>query len=547
MIVHRQGVVMKRRVTLRVAIDEVLKSDTFDLEWYLRMYEDVSLLEVDPVHHYLWLGQRLNRSPAPNIEPGADILSSLGLAVDRIDPPSSLLGEGAIQRTHRQAFEVGYSSDNNPNLTRPCQEILILRAQSKAKASSEPFAVLFDARWYADAYGSQIPSDCDPWDHFVSIGRQQGLQPNEYFSPTWYLQANPDVASAQIDASSHYVSYGASEGRSCGPFFLPGLYEAQLSEPIPSNVIALAHFLAQPERERFVISPEKVSIATLNDQLGLSIALDPIRLAIGIVVYKQSIEELRSLISSANDAIYQCGQSVLAQIFIVDNAETLSVDDLPNGVEFLESSGNVGFGCAQNRLMRRAFSLDFDVYIGANPDGAFHPDSIMNMLKMSQRHAGNALIEAVQFPEEHPKFYHPETLVTDWCSGACFLISRKIFAETEGFDPEIFMYCEDVDLSWRVRLKGFKTLTCPTAYFFHDVSDRGYNPRIWMQMLIAGRYLAYKWRNEEFRQYAERELVSCGFFRDFRDLPNLDGAVTVRDAMGIPNFSKMFSFGSTRW
>ena len=37
----------------------------FDAEWYLREYADVRASGMDPYEHYLWLGRRLNRLPAP--------------------------------------------------------------------------------------------------------------------------------------------------------------------------------------------------------------------------------------------------------------------------------------------------------------------------------------------------------------------------------------------------------------------------------------------------------------------------------------------------
>ena len=45
----------------------------------------------------------------------------------------------------------------------------------------------------------------------------------------------------------------------------------------------------------------------------------------------------------------------------------------------------------------------------------------------------------------------PVTLDTVWCSGAAMLLRRSAFESVGGFAARIFMYGEDVDLSWRLR------------------------------------------------------------------------------------------------
>ena len=43
----------------------------------------------------------------------------------------------------------------------------------------------------------------------------------------------------------------------------------------------------------------------------------------------------------------------------------------------------------------------------------------------------------------------------DWITGACMLISRKVFEATAGFDENIFMYGEDEELCFRAKKNGF--------------------------------------------------------------------------------------------
>ncbi|HUD91008.1 glycosyltransferase [Sphingobium sp.] len=43
----------------------------FDQAWYLNTYQDVHILQMDPVEHYLWLGARLGRNPSPHFSSNA--------------------------------------------------------------------------------------------------------------------------------------------------------------------------------------------------------------------------------------------------------------------------------------------------------------------------------------------------------------------------------------------------------------------------------------------------------------------------------------------
>lgn len=53
-------------------------------------------------------------------------------------------------------------------------------------------------------------------------------------------------------------------------------------------------------------------------------------------------------------------------------------------------------------------------------------------------------------------------------SGACFAIRAELWREQGGFPPEYFMYCEDLDLSLRLRLSGWACGIYPTARVDHD-------------------------------------------------------------------------------
>lgn len=60
--------------------------------------------------------------------------------------------------------------------------------------------------------------------------------------------------------------------------------------------------------------------------------------------------------------------------------------------------------------------------------------------------------------------------ITDYATGCCICMRSKDFEELSGFDTSFPMYCEDVDLSLRIRANGKKILYIPNSNIWHKVS-----------------------------------------------------------------------------
>lgn len=55
----------------------------------------------------------------------------------------------------------------------------------------------------------------------------------------------------------------------------------------------------------------------------------------------------------------------------------------------------------------------------------------------------------------------------DWVSGACIMMTKKIFERLGGFDKNIFMYMEEVDLLYRAKKIGLNTFFYPESQIIH--------------------------------------------------------------------------------
>lgn len=137
-----------------------------------------------------------------------------------------------------------------------------------------------------------------------------------------------------------------------------------------------------------------------------------------------------------------------------------------------------------------------------NPDVVVCPRFFKNMISPfldPEKNAG--MVEARQTPIEHPKEYDRKTLETDWCTTACAIFSREMFNQLNGFDSDtFFLYCDDLDFSWRVKLAGKKLYYRPDCVVYHAKSlsaSGNWQPtaaEIYYSQ-EAALLLAYKWSN----------------------------------------------------
>ncbi|MCX5864974.1 MAG: glycosyltransferase [Deltaproteobacteria bacterium] len=182
-------------------------------------------------------------------------------------------------------------------------------------------------------------------------------------------------------------------------------------------------------------------------------------------------------------------------------------------------SEHIGFGEGVNFLVQQAAPPE--CFFLVNPDSFPMEHCLEGLLARFAREEGAGIVEAHQWPGEHPKEYDAETLETPWASGAFSLISAPVFRALGGFDPVYFLYTEDVDLSWRVWLAGYRVIYEPAALAAHFTGLFSYRPdRFYHEHFFCGRnflVISYKFFGKQGEAQALTMLKAAPFPASFKE------------------------------
>jgi GT2 family glycosyltransferase len=165
---------------------------------------------------------------------------------------------------------------------------------------------------------------------------------------------------------------------------------------------------------------------------------------------------------------------------------------------------NHGFGRANNLVIGRLGDADPppDGVFLLNPDAVLANEAIDILAEALERHPavafagaaatgpdGTPQTSAFRFPNIPNEFVHalsfgplaramrrwavhlPADLDegdVDWVSGAGVLIRFDVLRQLGGFDPDFFLYYEEVELMWRAAREGWKSRYVPRARIVHD-------------------------------------------------------------------------------
>jgi GT2 family glycosyltransferase len=228
-----------------------------------------------------------------------------------------------------------------------------------------------------------------------------------------------------------------------------------------------------------------------------------------------------------------------AEIVVVDNGstdETLQVVRESASVRVVEGHGNVGFGTGVNLGARAASG---HLLIVLNPDAQIVQGNAELLCEVAHRSPFGMrgcllrdkgcdrylkysewgwrrellwlIIRWFLIPREMA-VRRPSSRRThsrSWVSGAAFVVSRAEFLELGGFDEDIFLYFEDVDLSRRYRASGAGVGTTNAIVVTHtgQGSAQDGHERIQGWALLSFLEIVAKWNGERDGERAARATL----------------------------------------
>jgi GT2 family glycosyltransferase len=136
-----------------------------------------------------------------------------------------------------------------------------------------------------------------------------------------------------------------------------------------------------------------------------------------------------------------------------------------------------------------------------NPDIILSPRFFIEIFAPFYKdHTGNiGMVEGRQTPIEHPKDYNSKTGDTEFATTAACVVPYKLFSKLNGFDEMFFMYCDDVDFSFKARKNGKRVIYSPSAVVYHAkrlTSEGQWQPTSKAEIYYsaeAALLMAYKW------------------------------------------------------
>lgn len=278
----------------------------------------------------------------------------------------------------------------------------------------------------------------------------------------------------------------------------------------------------------------------------------------------------KDLTLSCLDSIYKQYPKELEngefEVILIDNAspdgsgkELLNQLKDRKEITFIESKENLGFGRGNNKAAEEAKG-EFLLFL--NSDTEISDKGLISMVEFLSKNEKvgvlGARLENIDGTNQRSavKFYSLPNLFlmllglerlgflrkspaniskVDWVSGASLMIRRNLFEKLNGFDKNLFMYIEDMELCFRVQKANYDVFFYPNIKIVHK--ERGSSNKAFAVLNIyKGIKYFYKIHKSKGQyNFASFLLKTKAFLAVFIGVVSLDGKLinTYKQAIKI--------------
>lgn len=262
----------------------------------------------------------------------------------------------------------------------------------------------------------------------------------------------------------------------------------------------------------------------------------------------------KQLLSNCLDSIQTRTTDISYEVIVVDNDSADGSQELIKQkypwVRLIESKENLGFGKANNLGMEHAkgkyfFLLNSDTILLNNAIKIFYDYSmqhpgfgalgaiLLDAQKKPCHSYGNLITPSSEIKfviAKYLRFLKDKSLLNPnqvksplsvgYITGADLWLKRQVFEELGGFDPDYFMYCEEVDWQKRMADANLPRIIIPGPEIIH--LEGGSDPsksRIWSNSRLKN---IHKSKNIYYKKHFNQiEYLYFKILYSFLNIPNI--------------------------
>lgn len=218
-----------------------------------------------------------------------------------------------------------------------------------------------------------------------------------------------------------------------------------------------------------------------------------------LVIYKNERKQLVDAIESFLNT------SLKVRLVLIDNSpnNNLSNIKIDSRIEYIHNPSNPGYGSTHNIAIRKYLNQT-KYHLVLNPDIYYPPGVLEEILNYMDRNENiGLLMPKILYPDGRTQYLakllptpfvffarrflpiknlkkkisekfelrfsgYDTIMEAPYLSGCFMVFSIKALNKINGFDENIFMHMEDLDITRRCQEAGFKTIFYPNQVVYHD-------------------------------------------------------------------------------